>query len=214
MASPTRDARTGPYRRMFARFYDRFQAGYEKVIAERKRAMFAGVGGTVVEIGAGTGINLEYLPRSCRWIGVEPNPHMHRPLRERARRLGVRAEVRTADARRIDLDDAVADVALSTLVLCSVSDVEETLAEVRRVLRPGGRFLFLEHVAAPEGTPLRLLQRLLSPGWRLFGDGCRITRDTRPHIEAAGFASVEIEEFRVAKIPRWVSPHIAGTALR
>jgi len=207
-------ARTGPYRRLFARYYDRFQSGYEKRVVERKRRLFRDLSGTVVEIGAGTGINLPLLPPGCRWIGIEPNLHMHGVLAERIRATGIDAEARVGSACRIPLDGGVADVVVSTLVLCSVGDVPAALSEIVRVLRPGGRFVFIEHVAAPRGSGLRLLQGLLGPAWRVFGDGCRLTRDTRTSIEAAGFASVRVEEFRVPDIPRWVRPHIAGVAVR
>lgn len=206
--------RTGPYRRLFARYYDRFQSGYERRVAERKRRMFRDVSGTVVEIGAGTGINLKLLPPGCRWIGIEPNLHMHDVLRGRIGASGIEARAHVGDARDIPLASEVADVVVSTLVLCSVGDVERTLEEIRRVLRPGGRFLFIEHVAAPRGSALRWVQRMLTPAWRLFGDGCRLTCDTRESIEAAGFGSVEVEEFRVPDIPVWVRPHIAGVAVR
>ena len=114
------------------------------------------------------------------------------------------------------MDDAVADTVISTLVLCSVPDARQVLSEVRRILRPGGRYLFIEHVAAASGTLLRLVQRLLWPVWYLIGDGCHISRNTGQAIQAAGFASVRMEEFRLPSppAPPWVSPHVAGEAVR
>ncbi len=106
MSEDKRFRRTGFYRRLFARYYDRFQAPYEEHIEARKRRLFAGVSGTVVEIGPGTGANLRYLPSDCRWIGVEPNLHMHGPLREKARQAGLEVDLRTAGAKGIDVDDA------------------------------------------------------------------------------------------------------------
>lgn len=202
------------YKRVFARCYDSFQADYEKAMAGRRRDLLDGVGETVVEIGPGTGINLRYLPRDCRWIGVEPNPYMHDALRRRARSRGIRADLRLAGAEGIEVEDGVADVAISTLVLCSVPHVERTLAEIRRMLKPGGRFLFLEHVAAPAGTPMRRLQRALRPAWYLFGAGCRVDREIEGAIRSAGFASVKMESFRAPAGVPWVKPHIIGQALR
>ena len=202
--------------RLFARYYDRFQARYEALIVPRKQELFAGVTGTVVEIGPGTGSNLRYLPAGSRWIGIEPNRHMHDTLRSRAKEAGIESEIHTAGADGIEVQDAIADVVVSTLVLCSVPDPERTLSEVRRVLRPGGRFLFIEHVAAERGTGLRFLQRIIRPAWYLFGDGCRTDRETGPAIERAGFSSVTIESFRMPTppVPRWVAPHVTGQATR
>jgi len=213
------DGKYGPgvglYKRLFARYYDSVQENYETYIAPRKRSMFAGVSGTVIEIGPGTGANLAYLPRGCRWIGIEPNRYMHEPLSRRAAQAGIEAEFRVGSAERIELPDEVADVAVSTLVLCSVRDPARTLAEIRRVLRPGGRFLFIEHVIG-KSRGLRIAQWFMRPAWYAFGDGCRTNRDIGRAIREAGFESASIEEFRAPSppLPVWVSPHIAGEALR
>ena len=206
----------GLYKRLFARCYDGFMQEYEEYIASHKQALFADISGTVLEIGPGTGANLRYIPKDSRWIGVEPNPHMHEYLRRKAREAEIEPELHVTGADGFDIDDAVADVAISTLVLCSVPNVEQALREVRRVLKPGGRFLFIEHVAARQGSGLRFVQSSLFPFWYLFGDGCRINRDTGQSIREAGFDSVEIEEFRVPKrkVPAWVTPHIRGLATR
>jgi SAM-dependent methyltransferase len=207
---------SGFYSRMFARYYDRMTGAYEKHIADRKRELFGGLDGTILEIGPGTGANMQYFPRGSRWIGVEPNPHMHDSLRRRAEEAGVVPELHTADAAGIDVGDAVADVAVSTLVLCSVPDVDRVLSEVRRALRPGGRLLFIVHVAAPPGSGLRLVQRLISPVWYVVGDGCRVTCETGPAIERAGFSSVSYDTLRIPQppVPPWVSPHVIGQAVR
>lgn len=176
--------------------------------------MLGSLAGTVVEIGPGTGANLRYLPGRVRWIGIEPNAAMHAVLFERARASGIAAELRLAAAQRLEFADASVDVVLSTLVLCTVPDPATTLAEARRVLRPKGRFVFLEHVVAPRGSRLRALQRVLRPLWQLAGDGCHPDRDLATHIRNAGFASVEMEEFHVRRhsVLDLVSPHIAGVA--
>lgn len=213
------DGKYGPgvglYKRLFARYYDSVQEDYETYIAPRKRSMFASVSGTVIEIGPGTGANLAYLPRGCRWIGIEPNRYMHESLSRRAAQAGIEAEFRVGSAERIELPDEMADVAVSTLVLCSVRDPARTLAEIRRVLRPGGRFLFIEHVIG-KSRGLRIAQWFMRPAWYAFGDGCRTNRDIGRAIREAGFESASIEEFRAPSppLPAWVSPHIAGEALR
>jgi ubiquinone/menaquinone biosynthesis C-methylase UbiE len=200
--------------RLFARFYDRVQASYDARMAPLKEALFADLSGTVVEIGPGTGANLLHLPRDVHWIGIEPNPHMQARLRQRAAATGIAAEFRPASAQGLELDDASVDVVLSTLVLCSVPDPAAVLVEVRRVLRPGGRFVFIEHVAAPRGTRLWRMQRLLGPLWSLMADGCRPDRELGVAIRAAGFGSLELEEFRVVRHSPLdlVGPHVAGVA--
>ena len=206
--------RAGIRKRMLANWYDTIMAKYEAYMAERKRALFADLPNTVMEIGPGTGANLRYLPRGCHWIGIEPNPFMRDQLQEKAEKAGVKAEFQVARAERIELDDHSVDAAICTLVLCSVADPPQVLAEVKRVLKPGGRFYFIEHVAAPRNTWRRLSQRVVRPVWRFCADGCRPDRDTGAAINEVGFESVEIEEFEASfqVMPRFVAPHIIGVA--
>jgi SAM-dependent methyltransferase len=182
-----------------------------RLYGARKRKLFSGIEGTVVEIGPGTGVNVPYLPEGIRWVGLEPNPHMHPFLREQLAERSIEATLRTATAQDTGLSADSADVAISTLVLCSVPDLAATLAEVRRILRPGGRLLFIEHVAAPPGTWLHALQRGIRPIWKTLADGCRPDRDTGAVLQQAGFSSITYEPFSTG-LPV-VSPHIAGTAV-
>lgn len=207
-------------RRAMAAMYDRTMAEHEAFVTDRKRELFRNLSGTVLELGPGTGVNLEYLPKEAgavRWIGVEPSPYMRAKLAERARRVGIATDVRDLDeeAGRLPADDASVDVVVSTLVLCSVPDLAGTLREIRRVLKPGGRFVFLEHVAAPPGTWTRRFQRLLRPLWQFLADGCHPDRETEAAVRAAGFAGVEVERFRLEdKAAALVAPHVAGVAVR
>jgi len=187
-------------------------ARYERLVAERKRALFAGLSGDILELGPGAGPNLVYYPRDCRWIGVEPNPFMHPYLRQAAVRAGVAIDIRTIAAERLPAENQSMDAVVSTLVLCSVRDLETVLREIRRVLKPGGRFVFLEHVAAPAGTRLRRVQRLICPVWKRVADGCHPDRETGPAIERAGFARVQYDSFRLPLGP--VSTQIAGWAIK
>jgi ubiquinone/menaquinone biosynthesis C-methylase UbiE len=198
--------------RLFAWSLDRLTGKYEKAIAARKQELFEGISGTVVEIGPGTGANLPYLPRGVRWIGIEPNPYMHGYLERRARSLAVPVEVLRGAAERLPLPDASADVVIATLVLCSVADLPAALAEIVRVLRPAGRFLFIEHVAAPPGTRLRKLQRWVKPLWKRLGDGCEPDRETWCALERAGFSQLAYSRF-AAPVPL-VSPQIIGSAVK
>ncbi len=183
---------------------------YERLMEQRKRTLLSSVNGTVLEIGAGPGSNFSYIPASVRYIALEPNPFMHRHLIAEARRLGFEAGIIVSGAENIPLGDASVDAVIGTLVLCSVGDPQRVVNEISRVLKPGGVYYFIEHVAAPEGTFLRRVQRFIRPCWRLTSDGCRPDRETGGIIRSGGFGSVEIEEFRVGAPV--VSPHISGRA--
>ena len=181
---------------------------YEERIAERKRLLLGELTGTVLEIGPGAGPNLRYYRPDVRWIGVEPNPYLREHLRKEAARLGRAIELGDGTAERLDAQDASADAVVSTLVLCSVPDPAATLKEVRRVLKPGGRLVFIEHVAAEPGTLLFKWQRRLRRPWQFIADGCRPDQDTVGLIREAGFQALEVEAFRVRG---WlVGPHVAG----
>jgi len=208
--APSRPARAGWSRRLFAWALAHSMGQYERAMAERKRALLGPLRGRVLEIGPGAGINLHSFAPGVEWVGLEPNPWMHPYLQAEAERLGRTIDVRSGSAEAIDLPDASVDAVVSTLVLCSVADPARVMQEVLRVLKPGGSFVFLEHVAAPRGSRLRRLQRLLRPGWRLIADGCHPDRETWSMIEQAGFSRVHIDHFR-GPVPV-IRPHIAGTA--
>lgn len=174
---------------------------------ERRRALVSGLRGTVLEIGPGAGANFDYLSDDVRWIGVEPNRYLHERLR-----LADRGPVLVGGAEGIPLADASMDAVLGTIVLCSVTDQRQVLAEIVRVLRPGGRYVFLEHVAAPPGTWSRFAQRAVAPASRWFDGGCDPARDTGLAIAAAGFEHVEAEEFQLRGPLGVTIPHLSGWA--
>lgn len=178
-----------------------------------KAAAFADLPATVVELGAGTGANLRYLPAGARLIAVEPNPHMHPRLRRAARSQGITLELHEVVAEGIDLPDASVDAVISSLVLCSVGDPGSVLAEVRRILRPGGRFSFAEHVAAEAGTPTRWAQRSLRRPWAWVFEGCSCDRDLAGAIRSAGFSRVDLRPYRIHSPFLPFNTHIAGTAI-
>jgi len=181
-----------------------------RLYGDRKRALFGDLNGTVVEIGPGTGVNLPYLPDGLRWIGLEPNVHMHGHIREQLAGRDLDADLRSDPAQNTGLAPNSVDAVVSTLVLCSVPDVANTLAELRRILRPGGQLVFVEHVAAEPHTSLRWLQYGIRPLWKAVADGCRPDRETEAVLRESDFSAVELERFSVGVPP--VSPHIAGTA--
>lgn len=203
---------SGWYKRVFAWIMAHGATEYESAVSDRKQALFANLHGDVLEIGPGTGPNLPYYPQDIHWIGIEPNPYMHSYLKKEADRLGLNIDLRFGSAERLDAEDNSMDAVVSTLVLCSVPNLPGTLQEVLRVLKPGGRFLFIEHVAAPKGTLLRRAQSGVKPIWKAIGDGCNPDRETWVALENAGFESVNCQHFQ-APVPI-VSPHIVGVATK
>ncbi|HEU5150689.1 MAG TPA: class I SAM-dependent methyltransferase [Iamia sp.] len=202
--------------RIFARLYDRVLAPLEEAGLQAWRAdLLAGLSGTVVEIGAGTGANLAHYPATVdRLVLTEPEPAMLAQLRQRLDRVpaGVDVTARRASAASLPLADGEADAVVTTLVLCTVPAPGAVLAEARRVLRPGGRLVFLEHVAA-EDRPERLRrQRRFDLVWPHIAGGCRLTRRTEAAIAEAGFTVETITRESARKAPTVIRPMIRGTA--
>jgi ubiquinone/menaquinone biosynthesis C-methylase UbiE len=137
---------------------------------------------------------------------------MYRRLEKEAAAVGLRIEIRSGTAESLPVRDDSIDTVVSTLVLCCVSNQALTLKEVVRILKPGGKFLFIEHVAAPRGAWLRRLQHWVTPLWRQIFDGCHPDRETWLEIERAGFRELHYERFDVpAPI---ITPHIAGVGVK
>lgn len=195
-----------------AAFFQLIGGVLDRFLRARKQRVFADLPDTVVELGSGVGANLRYLRPGSTLIAVEPNRAMHARLRAAARRRGVRLEVRAVAGERIDLPDASADFVLSSLVLCTVSDPARVLAEVRRILRPGGRYAFTEHVLASDSRALRTVQRMVRRPWAWCFEGCSCERDLAARIENAGFADVDIETYRIRSPFLPINSQIAGIA--
>ncbi|MFP5320544.1 MAG: class I SAM-dependent methyltransferase, partial [Acidimicrobiia bacterium] len=177
-------------RPLFARGYDRITARMEQQwLGEARSQLLAGLTGTVVELGAGTGANLEHYPDTVdRLVLTEPTAAMRDQLRARLARHERQFEVEVVDATadRLPLPDGAADAVVSTLVLCSVPALGPAVAEVRRVLRPGGEIRLIEHVAADGGWEQRL-QRALDPAWTWLEGSCHLDHETRTALAAGGF---------------------------
>jgi SAM-dependent methyltransferase len=198
--------------RFNAAFFTVMGPNLEWNLRRHKRRVFADLPRSVVELGSGVGANLRYLPTGSTLVAVEPNPHMHRRLQAAAERAGVRLDLRERGAERTGLPDHSADTVISSLVLCTVRDPAEVLAEVRRILRPGGTFRFVEHVAARPGTPTRWLQRASRRPWGWTFEGCSCERDLAAAVGAAGFARVDVEPFRLHTPFITFNTQIAGVA--
>jgi SAM-dependent methyltransferase len=199
----------GPFN---AAFFSVLGPYIERNVREHKRRVYADLPDTVVELGAGVCANLRYLGPGSTLVAIEPNLPMHRRLRAAAARRGVHLDLRDTLAERTDLPDRSADSVISSLVLCTVADPADVLAEVRRILRPGGTFRFVEHVAARAGTPTRTLQRALRRPWAWAFEGCSCERDLAGLLRAAGFARVDIEPYRLHTPFITFNTQIAGIA--
>lgn len=198
--------------RLFAAFYDRLNAAAEKSwLGERRSRLLSEAHGEVLEIGGGTGANLPYYHDVQRVVVTEPDPFMREKLWPKLTRTNVPVEVSDAGAQNLPFADNSFDVVVSTLVLCTVPDQRDALAEVRRVLRPGGRLLFLEHVRGT-GRIARWQDRI-QPLWRRMFAGCHPNRDTVTSIEAAGFEIQDLERFKPPIPFSGLIPPVQGMAV-
>lgn len=197
--------------RFFATAYDWLSAPAERGwLGERRGKLLASATGEVLEIGGGTGANLPYYRHASRVILTEPDPFMRAKLRQKLQKSGSPVEVVDAPAEALPYPDSSVDHVVSTLVLCMVGDVAAALTEIRRVLRPTGRLLFLEHVRG-EGRAARWQDRL-EPIWRRVSGGCHPNRATVEAIEDAGFVIDGLDRFRPPIPPAALLPMVQGAA--
>ena len=198
-------------KRLFAAWYDLLNSGVEgRVVPYRKRTA-GNAWGDVLEIGGGTGANLPYYPESANITFIEPDTHMVRKLRRNIVRHKRSAAIVQQGGESLPFADASFDTVVTTLVLCMVSDADAVVREARRVLRPGGAFLFYEHVISPRPRG-RWWQHRLNPAWKCLTTGCNLNRDLTASIRNAGFTSVELEAFDLSvRLPVTI-PNIVGIA--
>lgn len=197
-----------------AAVYDWFMRDLEEACAGAwRKDLLGSLRGDVLEVGTGTGRNLDHYPKEAlgRLVLAEPDPHMRKKLEARAQ--GERFEIVSWTAERLDTKDASFDVVVSTLVLCSVADAARSLAEIRRVLRPGGKLVFLEHVISDD-LSRRRWQRRLEPLWSPIAGNCHLTRDTESAIASAGFRFERIVREDARKMMPLARYMIRGVATR
>jgi ubiquinone/menaquinone biosynthesis C-methylase UbiE len=199
--------------RGFSALYDRlFKATEEAGLRQMRRELVAEAKGRVLELGAGTGANVELYPETVEHLVLaEPDPHMTKRLREKLAEWGSAAEVVEAPAERLPFEDSSFDTAVVTLVLCTVPSPENALAEIARVLKPGGKLLFIEHVRSEQAGLARWQDRLERP-WRFLGDGCHCNRDTVATIAASPLTLGEVEHDKLPKAIPIVEPLVRGSA--
>lgn len=202
---------------IFARYYARTSLAMERGIAEHRRTLLAGLSGTVIEVGAGNGLNFtHYPPEVTSVLAIEPEPLLRGLAADRAAGVAVPIQVVDGDADQLPAEDGSLDAVVASLVLCSVPDPDHALAEMLRVLKPGGQLRFFEHVQA-RTLGKRTVQRTLDATiWPFLGGGCHTGRDTAGAIERAGFHIQDFEHLasRQTRIPFPASPQILGTATR
>ncbi|WP_445161588.1 class I SAM-dependent methyltransferase [Mycobacterium sp. Dal123C01] len=201
--------------RIMALVYDPFVwLGELAGMRRRRRTLVSGARGRVVELGAGTGLNIAHYPDDGidDLVLMEPEPAMRRRLARRLRRHAQPARIVDAPAECLPLTDESVDTVVSTLVLCTVEDPERALGEIARVLRPGGQLLFIEHVRSSSRF-LAAWQDYLFRPWRGFAGGCCCNRPTGELMRACGFA-VTADDDVWRGMPRIVRPLIVGRATR
>ena len=198
--------------RLYAFMYDRIGRGSEAAGLQRERvALLAHARGNTVEIGAGTGLNLDHYPPTVTHLTlVEPDRHMRKRLRRRVAKQRPDAAVLDARAESLPVQAASFDTVVVSFVLCSVDDQAAVLDEIARVLRPGGQLLFIEHVRADSPVLAWWQDRLLGP-WRRFACGCRCNRATVELMRSCGF-EVEASKGAWPAMPPIVRPLMIGRA--
>jgi ubiquinone/menaquinone biosynthesis C-methylase UbiE len=198
-------------------FYDRAMAGVEAAcLAEWRQALVSQATGAALEIGAGTGANLPFYPPEMTSLVVsEPDDNMRQQLLQKLSHADsdhISASPDTAEA--LSAPDNAYDTVVLTLVCCSVGNLDAALAEIHRVLKPTGKFIFLEHVGAAEGSSRRKWQNRVTPVWRKVAGNCHLNRDTEQAILRAGFTFQSIERESMRKAVSLVRPTIRGVAVK
>jgi SAM-dependent methyltransferase len=199
---------------LFARVYARVGHLMDAEIGDHRRRLLAGLVGRVLEVGAGNGLNFPHYPATVTEVlAVEPEPYLRRLALAAARQAPVPIRVVAGTAESLPAPDLAVDAVVASLVLCTVTDPHQALAEARRVLRPGGRLRFYEHVRATDPRLAGWQDRLERP-WGWLVGGCHPNRDTVAAITAAGLQVVALDRFDLKAMPALARPHVLGMAER
>jgi ubiquinone/menaquinone biosynthesis C-methylase UbiE len=201
----------------FASIYDKMLASQEKrYLGALREEMLKDLSGRILEIGAGTGANFRHYPGGVKVVATEPDPYMLQRARKRAEEAAADIELQQIAAEKLPFPDASFDYVVDSLVLCSVKDPRNVLAEIKRVLKPGGELRVYEHVRY-ENPIGALSQDIISPLWQWFAAGCHPNRPTERYLREAGF---ELSDVRIRKelppVPPMVftRPHLQAVATR
>jgi ubiquinone/menaquinone biosynthesis C-methylase UbiE len=202
---------------LFARLYARLSVSMESAGVDKRRdTLLAGLTGSVIEVGAGNGLNFRHYPATVTGVlAVEPEQHLRKLALASAAEAQVSITVTDGTADRLPADDGSFDAAVASLMLCSVPDQEVALAEMRRVLRPGGELRFMEHVRSQSLGQRRVQLLVDATIWPACFGGCHTGRDTVAAISAAGFTVKEVARYRLPDSGLWpTTPHALGIAVR
>ncbi|CAN6280004.1 unnamed protein product [Urochloa humidicola] len=206
------------YEEFYATAMDQGMKSYGEIAGYKSKlfSQLSSAGKNILELGVGTGPNFKYYASDdgVNVIGVDPNKHMEDYARSAAVSAGLPSSSFTFKrgvAEALPAEDNSMDVVIGTLVLCSVNNINMALREIYRVLKPGGLYLFVEHVAAPDGSLLRFIQGAFDPLQQFVADGCHLTRKTGENIRDVGFSSLSLDSVRLSNA-YIISPHVYGVA--
>ncbi|XP_054831689.1 putative methyltransferase-like protein 7A [Eublepharis macularius] len=213
------------WKKAFPHIMARLAVNYNEKMSAKKKELFsnlkdfAGPSGvlTLLEIGAGSGANFEFYPAGCRLICNDSNPYFNKFLSKSLSQnphLQLESYVVAPAEDLQQIPNASVDVVVCTLVLCSVDCVERVLKEVLRVLRPGGAFYFMEHVAGAPSSWSLFWQQIYDPAWQVLTDGCHLARETWTDLEKAGFSELKLWHTRAPLKWHPTQPHIIGYAVK
>lgn len=198
-------------------FYDRFMAKAEEAcLKDWRQELLKQVSGDVLEIGAGTGANIEFYPDSVtKLVLIEPDKHMRNLLKANVKKSNlINISIANGMAEQIKAADESFDFVVASLVCCSLTNLDAGLLEIRRILKPGGGLVFLEHVAATDGTKRKRWQNRINPIWRRLNGNCHLNREIELAILSAGFRIDQIKRESMRKAMPIVRPTIRGVALK
>ena len=185
----------------------------DPTMAQYRREVLANVTGEVLEIGFGTGLNLSYYPESIdKLVAIDANPGVHTLARKRIQKSHITVDNRVLNGENLPMADNTFDSVVSTWTLCSIAKVEQALQEIYRVLKPGGKFFFVEHGLSNE-PQVQVWQNRLNPIQKVIGDGCHLNRNIRQLIEKR-FDTVTLKEFYAEKTPKFVGYLYQGVATK
>lgn len=195
---------------IFPRFLNSFMSSGQ--FKKQRSKLLASVSGDILEIGFGTGLNLEFYPDHVRKItAIDPNAGMGRIAQRNMAKSGIEVDSRILSGENLPIEDQSFDSVVCTWTLCSIPDAQAALREVRRVLRPGGRFFFVEHGLAPEPKVAKWQHRL-TPIQKVIGDGCHLNRPIDTMITGEGFGLSDLETFYMPKAPKFAGYMFRGIA--
>jgi ubiquinone/menaquinone biosynthesis C-methylase UbiE len=202
---------------LFAPIYDLLMKNTEAAgLGQWRKELLAQAHGSILEIGGGTGVNLPYYPSAVKKVVItEPDPGMKRQLDHKLKELSEgNFETASAQAEDLPFENTSFDTVVSTLVLCTVNDPRQSLKEIFRVLKPGGKLLFLEHVHAHDNPDRAKWQGRIEPLWKHLAGGCHLTRDTLRGIQETGLTIEDVTHSSLRKAPSFIRPSIRGIAMK